>query len=57
MHGENRTCARCYQVANLARVDVMSLGIDVAKHGRNLLPLKRVGSGDKCEGGDNHFTR
>src|SRR5438270_1134075 len=56
MHRENRTCARCYQVANLARVDVMRLRIDIAKHRSDLLPLQSVRSSDERERWDNDFT-
>lgn len=57
MDADDSRRTRRNHALNLARVDSESRRGDVAKDGRDLLPLERVRSGDEREGWDDDFAR
>src|SRR5262249_24088419 len=56
VHTDDAGSPRSDERFNSVWIDVVSLGINVAKHWSNALPLQCVGCCDKCEGRHNDFA-
>jgi len=55
VHAHDARGARGDVALDFARVEIVRCGIDVAKDGRDFLPLHGVGRGDKGERRDDHL--
>jgi hypothetical protein len=56
MHGQNSGRAGRDEAFDLSEIQVVRQRIDIAKNGRNLLPLQGMDRGHEGEGGNNDFA-
>lgn len=57
MNADDSGSARSNHALDLSGIDVVGLAVNIAKDGRDFLPLERVGGGNERERRDDHFAR